>query len=66
MKTAEKFKEELKPFLEMLKTAKSEKNIDFLDNVEGFKIFLIANHICGIQENPLLLDKFIDEIIEEN
>lgn len=66
MKTVEKFYEELKPFLEMLKTAKSEKNNDFLDNVEGFKNFLIANHICGIQENPLLLDKFIAEIIEQD
>ena len=66
MKTQEKFREELKPFLVMVKTAKSEKNKDFLNNVEEFKNILIAKNICGIQKNPLLLDKFIDEIIEQD
>ena len=66
MKTELKFKEELKPFLEMVKTAKSEKNKEFLDNVEEFKDLLISKNICGIQENPPLLDKFIDEIIEQD
>lgn len=66
MKTQEQFREELKPFLFMVKTAKSEKNKDFIDNVEEFKNLLIAKNICGIQENPLLLDKFIDEIIEQD
>jgi len=65
MKTAEKFKEELKPLLEMVKTAKSENNKEFLDNVEEFKNLLIAKNICGINENPFLLDKFIDEILDE-
>jgi hypothetical protein len=65
MKTTEKFKEELKPFIEMVKIAKSEKNKDFLDNVEEFKNLLIEKNICGIKENPLLLDKLIDEIIEQ-
>ncbi|MGD9992379.1 MAG: hypothetical protein AB7S69_03700 [Salinivirgaceae bacterium] len=66
MKTELKFKEELKPFLDMVKTAKSENNSEFLENVEEFKDLLIAKNICGIQENPLLLDKFIDEIIEQD
>ncbi len=66
MKTEVKFREELKPFLEMVKTAKSEKNKEFLDNVEEFKDLLISKNICGIQENPPLLDKFIDEIIEQD
>jgi hypothetical protein len=49
-----------------LKTAKSENNRDFIDNIEEFKNLLIAKNICGIQENPLLLDKFTDEIIEQD
>ena len=65
MKTNEEFKQQLKPFLEMIKIAKSEKNRDFLDNVEDFKRLLIASNICSINDNPLLLDKFIDEILEE-
>ncbi len=66
MKKAEKFREELNPFLAMVKTAKSENNRDFIDNIEEFKNLLIAKNICGIQENPLLLDKFTDEIIEQD
>jgi hypothetical protein len=66
MKTEEQFRKELKPFLVMVRTAKSEKNNDFLDNVEEFKNLLIAKNICRIQENPQLLDKLIDEIIEQD
>jgi len=66
MKTTEEFKQQLRPFLEMIRIAKSEKNKDFLDNVEDFKKLLIARNICGINDNPFLLDKFVDEIIDEN
>lgn len=64
MKTEQEFKEDLKPFLEMVKTAKQLNHKEFLRNIEEFKIFLISKDICGINENPLILDKLIDEIIE--
>ena len=66
MKTEEKFKEELKPFLEMVQSAKIEKSKDFLNSVEDFKNLLIEKNICGIKENPFLLDKFIDNIVEQD
>jgi hypothetical protein len=65
MKTNEEFKKQLKPFLEMIMVAKSENNTDFLVNVEEFKKLLIIRNICGISENQFLLDKFVDEILEQ-
>lgn len=65
MKTNEEFKQQLKPFLEMIRIAKIENNRDFLENVEELKKILISRNICSINENPFLLDKFVDEILEE-
>ncbi|MBN2881437.1 hypothetical protein JXM83_05290 [Candidatus Woesearchaeota archaeon] len=48
----------------MVKSIKQTGNNDFLDNIEEFKNILIKQNIGGIKENPFLLDKFIDEIIE--
>lgn len=64
MATEQEFKNRLKPFLEMVKSIKQTGNNDFLDNIEEFKNILIKQNIGGIKENPFLLDKFIDEIIE--
>lgn len=65
MKTTEELKRDLYPFLVMIKTAKAQNCNDFLDNVDDFKNYLIKKNICGVKENPLLLDRFVDEIIEE-
>jgi hypothetical protein len=65
MKTVEEFKEGLKPFLEMVKTAKQTNNMEFLNNIQEFENLLILLNICGIKENPQYLDKFVDEIIEQ-
>lgn len=65
MKTEEQFRIDLNPFLEMVKSAKQTNNGEFLRNVTDFKNLLIEKNICGIKDNPFLLDKFIDEIIEQ-
>ncbi len=66
MKTVEEFREELKPFLAMVKMAKQTNNMDFLNNIEEFEKLLILLNICGIKECPQYLDKFVDEIIEQD
>lgn len=66
MKTEQELKNELKPFLEMVKSVKQTDNKDFLNNIEEFKNILISKNIGGIKENSFFLDKFIAEIIEEN
>jgi len=66
MKTVEEFREELKPFLAMVKMAKQTNNMDFLNNIEEFEKLLVLLNICGITECPQYLDKFVDEIIEQD
>jgi len=66
MKTVEEFRVELKPFLAMVKMAKQTNNMDFLNNIEEFEKLLILLNICGIKECPQYLDKFVDEIIEQD
>lgn len=66
MKTEQILKKELKPLLEMVRSAKLIYNKEFLNNVEDFKKFLIENNICEVNEYPLLLDKIFDELIKEN
>lgn len=66
MKTVEEFRVELKPFLAMVIMAKQTNNMDFLNNIEEFEKLLILLNICGIKECPQYLDKFVDEIIEQD
>jgi hypothetical protein len=64
MNNDEKLKQDLIPFIEMVSKAKESSNKDFLNAVDDFKNLLIDKKICNIQENPLLLDKLIDEVLE--
>ena len=66
MNNDNKLKQDLMPFIEMVRNAKESNNEEFLKAVDDFKSLLIDKKICNIQDNPLLLDKLIDEVLESD
>lgn len=65
MRTEEELRLALKPFLDLIRAAKSDQNEEFLRNIDEMSRIMVRSNFAGIQENPQLLDKFVDEILEE-
>lgn len=55
----------LNPLLEWVRIVKSSSNPEKEKVIEDFKKVLLERDICGVKDNPTLLDKIFDEIIED-